>query len=405
MASIKIILKKKALADGSYPVCLRITKNRKTKYFKSIYNAFPEEWDNRSQSFNKRNSNHIQNNRLLLKFKDRAYKVYSQLEMEKEHFSLEDFEKAFRINENPATNNFFFFWHELISEMINAGRTGNARSHDDSFNALKKFNGGTQLTFDEVNVALLSKYESYLRSKGGTDGGISVRMRNIRRVYNAAIERDLVAPEKYPFKKYRISKFKSRSAKLALDMDEINRIISFDISGHPSLVDSYNYFVFSFFTRGMNFADMMKLQWQDIDNDTIRYTRSKTKGNFRIKILPPVQKILDYYKTIQRSTKYVFPILKSDNQTPIQLEDAKKQALKVFNQRLKEIAVHCNIKKQLSSYVARHSFANCLKQKGVATDIISESLGHQNLAITQVYLKELDNSLLDEAAELLLNVG
>jgi len=60
------------------------------------------------------------------------------------------------------------------------------------------------------------------------------------------------------------------------------------------------------------------------------------------------------------------------------------------------------IKKNISSYVARHSFANCLKQKGVATDIISESLGHQNLAITQAYLKELDNSVLDKAVELLL---
>ena len=52
--------------------------------------------------------------------------------------------------------------------------------------------------------------------------------------------------------------------------------------------------------------------------------------------------------------------------------------------------------------MARHSFANCLKQKGVATDVISESMGHQNLAVTQAYLKELDSSVLDEAAALLL---
>jgi site-specific recombinase XerD len=50
----------------------------------------------------------------------------------------------------------------------------------------------------------------------------------------------------------------------------------------------------------------------------------------------------------------------------------------------------------------QHSFANCLKQKGIATDIISESLGHQNLAVTQAYLKELDSSILDEAVELLV---
>ncbi len=48
------------------------------------------------------------------------------------------------------------------------------------------------------------------------------------------------------------------------------------------------------------------------------------------------------------------------------------------------------------------NFKQLLKQKGVATDIISESMGHQNIAITQAYLKELGNSLVDEAMEVLL---
>ena len=51
---------------------------------------------------------------------------------------------------------------------------------------------------------------------------------------------------------------------------------------------------------------------------------------------------------------------------------------------------------------ARHSFANCLKKKVIATDIISEFLGNQNMAVTQAYLKELDSSVLDEAVEMML---
>jgi len=52
--------------------------------------------------------------------------------------------------------------------------------------------------------------------------------------------------------------------------------------------------------------------------------------------------------------------------------------------------------------VARHSFATNLKQKGVSTDIISEAMGHQNLAITQAYLKELENDVIDDALSKLL---
>ena len=87
---------------------------------------------------------------------------------------------------------------------------------------------------------------------------------------------------------------------------------------------------------------------------------------------------------------------------PPQLENRKHKTLQRYNKELKEIAEICGIDKTLTSYVARHSFANCLKQKGVATDIISESMGHQNLSITQTYLKEFDNSVLDKAIEILV---
>lgn len=111
---------------------------------------------------------------------------------------------------------------------------------------------------------------------------------------------------------------------------------------------------------------------------------------------------MEYYRIRPTETNYVFPMLKSDNLTPLEIERAKKQTLKIFNMDLKQITGHCHIEKTLTSYVARHSFANCLKQKGVATDVISESLGHQNLEVTQAYLKELDSSILDKASELLL---
>ncbi|WP_445733795.1 tyrosine-type recombinase/integrase [Mariniflexile sp.] len=84
------------------------------------------------------------------------------------------------------------------------------------------------------------------------------------------------------------------------------------------------------------------------------------------------------------------------------MENRKHKTLQRYNKELKEIAEICGIDKTLTSYVARHSFANCLKQKGVATDIISESMGHQNLSITQTYLKEFDNSVLDKAIEILV---
>lgn len=401
MASIKIVLRKKKRSDGTFPVCLRITKDRKTKYFKTIFNTVPKHWDNATGSFRKSHPDHIQNNRLLLKFRSRALKAYSDLELEKESFTLGDFENRFRVVANPSGQNVFRFWDEIIGEMVSAGRTGNARANRDTYNSVKLFLGSTSLNFLDITPTFLNKYEVFLRSRGGTDGGIGVRMRAIRALYNMAIGRKLVKREHYPFMAYKVSKLKGKGNKRALDIGEVQRIVDMDIEEHPHLRDSRNYFIFSFYTRGMNFADMMHLKWDDVSGDSIFYTRSKTKANFIIKVLPPVREILDHY-TQKAFNSHVFPILLREGMTPNQIENRKSKTLKKYNRDLKEIAGICEINKPVSSYVARHSFANCLKQKGVPTDVISESMGHQNIAITQAYLKELDSSVLDQACELLL---
>ncbi len=153
----------------------------------------------------------------------------------------------------------------------------------------------------------------------------------------------------------------------------------------------------------MNFYDMMMLTWDNIEGEKIIYKRRKTKTNFSIKITPPIQEILNYYKKYNKNnTNYIFPILLENKLSPIQIEYRKDKVLKKFNKDLKDIAKLCEIDAKITSYVARHSFATNLKQKGVSTDIISEAMGHQNIAITQAYLKDLENSVIDEAVEALL---
>ena len=402
MISFKTVLKKKKLSTGKYPIYLRITKERKSVFFRTPYTCLEKEWNKKQGKFNKNAPDYLKRNRILLKFIDRATDVVTELEQKKGFYTLTDIESVMRIQSNPVYKNIFAFWEEIISDMIKAGKTGNARVNSDTLKSVKNFSHNKTITFEQITPAFLEKYEVSLRANGGTDGGVSVRMRTLRALFNSAIKREIIKTEIYPFKKYKISKLKGKGIKKALTLEDVQKIIKKDLSTYPKLINARNYFVFSFYTRGMNFADMMKLRWKDVIDDQIYYTRSKTKTNFRIKILPPVQKILDYYKTRKNGTDYVFPILLKDELTPSQVENRKKKTLKQFNKDLKEIAALCEINKSVSSYVARHSYANCLKQKGVATDIISESMGHQNIAITQAYLKELDNSLVDEAMEVLL---
>ncbi len=94
---------------------------------------------------------------------------------------------------------------------------------------------------------------------------------------------------------------------------------------------------------------------------------------------------------------YVFPILLKEGLTQTQIENRKAKKLKRFNSDLKKIAELLEIPKPLTSYVARHSFTKNLKQIGISTDVISQSMGHQNISITSSYLKDFDDDIIDDA--------
>ncbi len=401
MAKISIILRDAQNKNGLYPIVLRIIKNRKVKIITLGMDCQKSNWDLKESQFNKSMPNHIQKNLVLSKLKQKAWTIIDQFNIDEVDFTLNQFEEKFRGKESSKIT-VLEFWEDKIKDLNLAGRTGNARAHHDTKNSFFRFCKNQKILFKEITVEMLDKYETHLRSTGSNDGGIGVRMRELRAVFNDAIKKGVVDENYYPFKVYKVSKLKGKGFKKALSRDEVRLIENLDEKAYPHLVEAKHLFVFSYYTRGMNFFDMMKLRWENIIDDKIIYTRSKTKGRFIIKILEPVNDILSYYKKTKSNAGYVFPILLHDNLTPIQVENRKAKKLKRFNNDLKKIAEIVGINKPLTSYVARHSYATNLKQIGVSTDLISQSMGHQNIAITSAYLKEFDNDVIDDANEKLL---
>ena len=86
------------------------------------------------------------------------------------------------------------------------------------------------LHFYEVTPTFLDKYEVHLRNKGGTGGGIGVKMRAIRAIFNVAIKRGIIDEKLYPFKHYKISKLKGKSIKKALNIEEVHNLQNLDLS-------------------------------------------------------------------------------------------------------------------------------------------------------------------------------
>ena len=323
MASIKIVLRDKQNKEGMYPVVLRITKERTSKIISLGMDCELQNWDERSAQFKKSMPNYIQKNIILSNLKQKAWAIIDGFNLEDVDFTLTQFEDKFRGKESSKIT-VLEFWEEKIKDLNLAGRTGNARAHHDTKNSFFKYCKNQKILFKEITVEVVDKYETYLRANGCADGGIGVRMRELRAVFNDAIKKGVTQEKYYPFKIYKVSKLKSSGFKKALTREEVRLIENFDEVKYPHLREAKHLFVFSYYTRGMNYADMMKLTWDNVVDNKIYYSRSKTKGKFIIKILKPVQDILDYYKEINVKTNYVFPILLNEGLTPIQIENWNK---------------------------------------------------------------------------------
>lgn len=404
-ATIKVVMGSKPLSDGNYLVYMRITKDRKKKEISLSLKGSKENFI--SEQFTKPHPNLKIENELILKLKQKALAIIRNFQLNEEDFTLDDFERKFR-GIPESNDNFFDFINEIIIELEQSNRLGNARAYreaKDSFEKFVKSSFRYQIfKFKDLTPELLEKYEVYLRSKGNVVGGIAFKMREIRAVFNKAIDRKIVSQDIYPFKYYKISKLKASPNKRALTIEDFKKIKAVDLSTNPTLLEAYNYFMFSFYTRGMNFVDMMLLKKSDIINGRIVYTRAKTKGRFNIEIVEVAQEIIDYYKEKTLNSSYVFPILLSDNLTPQQIEDRKHKVLSRVNKKLGDIAKLAGVNVHITSYVARHSFATILKKTGTSTDIISELMGHSNVQITMTYLKEFENEELDNANRRLLDL-
>ena len=75
----------------------------------------------------------------------------------------------------------------------------------------------------------------------------------------------------------------------------------------------------------------------------------------------------------------------------------------MVNRNLKKIVAMVGLTEPLTTYVMRHSWATIAQNKGIRLSVISEGLGHDNEATTQIYLDSICTSKVDEANRSILD--
>jgi integrase len=348
MATLAIVLNTTCKLDNDqYSAALRVTHDRKPKYF-SInslvtngsfsFTCHKEQWrpaekeDRGLGKFRKSVEGYKELNEVLEAKLKRAQEILTNYDILTIPFSFERFEQDLKemyriiqkvdepirkVTEEVSTPTvlLYDYYTEQIKILDEQQRAGMSGLYLENQRILHKFRPDALLT--DVNFRFLESFEYWMRNvRGNKDTTISVKMRNLQRVINQAIEDKLFKQDEYPFgtKRYSVNKrLDHTTSKIAIHTDKVSRLKALQLEPGSALHFAQQIFLFSYYCRGMNFIDITFLKWGDVPEQTINYVRKKTRGKFNIPLNNYTTAILKYYrKYYQIPGGYVFPILNED---------------------------------------------------------------------------------------------
>jgi integrase/recombinase XerD len=406
--------------DGTQPIKLRLTINRKFIEISMGYPIHPKYWDERKMEIKPNapiGDSVTRLNNLIKKTQSEYIGKVIELQDSGEIASMSMKDIKNRLLGKADDSYLIMFCTTIIQENEQKGSVGNAKVYTTLKRSVSNFLKGKDIPMKKVNLKWLKDYEAWyleqlrlkqekrakeLKEKGlktereRTTGvnGLGVNMRTLRALINRAIKQGMLSRDSYAFQHYSVKTEKTR--KRAVSQTDIESIKDF-VPTTKRQARAKDYFMASFYLMGASFVDLAFLRVSDIHNGRIEYKRKKTGKLHSIKITQQLQEILDKYLPGKGKDDFIFNVIHST--TIKQQYKNVSDELRRYNKQLKEIAKMCGIENTVTSYVARHSYASIGQRKQVPIAVISQALGHSDLKTTEIYLAGFDNEVLDSYNE------
>lgn len=320
------------------------------------------------------------------------------------------------------------YFYEFAESMIDSEyRSKNAFQHariaEDALNSFKKYDPAFEKKeFQDITPKYLQGFINYWTREGNSSSTIGIRLREIRRIYNVAIRDGVISQDYYPFSRssgdsgVKIPRTEINKADKYLTKESLKALLKGKLKKKVHN-KTRHLFLFSLFSRGMNWKDMALLTNDSFYKTTVtdettketkevtmmRYQRSKTKREFDIEVSEEIRYELKWFKeNTKLYGKHVLPII-LEKVEPEKLDVYLQQSRKKFNRHLKDVAKELKFpesQQDISIYTARHSFAMYLQNKGIAIEYISEALGHQSIKTTRHYLDKFSTTKMAEVTSI-----
>lgn len=396
MTSIKVKFRPPTRPERQGTIYYQVIHQRSVRQISTHYSIRAEEWQKTQATAlattpDKDDAVQTIRQRIARDVK-RLKAIVARLESSGRRYTATEIVERYRQREEEQL--FFPFMQGVIARLRRRGKERTAENYVAARNSFARFSGGEDLLLTDIHTDLMMDYQAWLKAQGVAMNTISFYMRILRAVYHRAVERELT-PQQHPFR--HVYTGIDKTIKRAITLADIKRIKNLYLDDKPTLDLARDMFLFAFYTRGMSFVDMAYLKKKDLHADTLIYRRRKTGQLLCIRWEACMQRIIDKYPDTH--TDYLLPIIRKQGNETRQY----RNALRLTNNKLKQIAQMAGLKTNLTMYVSRHSWASIARSKHVPLAVISEGMGHDSETTTRIYLSALDHDRIDQANEMILN--
>lgn len=397
MASVKIVLRKKLNKDNTYPLALRITKDRKTSFIHLGYNLKENEWNAEEQRVKKNHPNSTRLNNFLLKKLAEATDTSLELETHKDEVSSHAVKQRIK----PTGGTSFSSQAKLYLEQLQkSGKYNQYTADKPRVKHFEEYLQGRDIVFSDITVALLEGFKVYLKSTL-TVGERTVinHLVVIRSIFSQAIKANIVDRKYYPFGPGKIRIKFPESVKVGLDSAEVKNLELVELP-HQDHNHARNLFLFSFYLAGMRVSDVVRLRWSDVQGERLQYVMGKNHKKLSLKLPEKALAIINQYTADARdSNDYIFPELKrlDEDATPFIIQRTIAFAASRIDKLLRlHVAPKAKIEKKLTMHIARHTFGNISGDK-IPIQMLQKLYRHSSVTTTIGYQANFIHKDADEA--------
>jgi len=375
--------------DNKFPIYVRFTfKNKRVELSTGIFTQ-REHWDESRQRIKGKIPEASVINERLDKMKIEIQDIFNQLRSSSEAFDANTIKnRLLNIEESKGVLFVFDYYLNSILAKLNKGYSMETYKHYKSSRKrladfINKQMKKTDIPVQSIGYKFLDSFDIYIKKDFNNQQNTAWNYhKHLRRVLNLAISLDYI--DKNPYSKFKVGL--DETHREILSMEELKRLEDKSIQIERLSVVR-DIFIFACYT-GLSFSDIAKLSRVHLQHGAdgkvwIIIDRSKTNNRCRIPILPKAREILNRYEDYPKISKkdILLPVLTNQK----------------MNSYLKELGDICDINKNITMHIARHTFATTVTlSNGVPIETVSKILGHTSLKTTQIYAKVLDKKISED---------